>query len=368
LVVPGPELPLTLGVADAMNRAGIPCFGPDAYCARLEGSKSFAKEIMAEAGVPTAACAAFTDIAAAKDHVRKQGAPLVIKADGLAAGKGVVVARSLAEALAALDEMMEKKIHGAAANTVLIEECLQGEEVSFLCLCDGKDALPLPSAQDHKAVFDGDAGPNTGGMGAYSPAPLLPDHQLERMADLVVRPVAAAMARRGHPFVGVLYAGLMMTADGPKVLEYNVRFGDPECQPLLMRLESDLAQLMLACVEGRVSRAELVCRRSTALGVVLCAKGYPDAYPKGMEIFGLEDLGKGETVKDAGVVVFHSGTVQKEDKFFSSGGRVLCVTALGDGLAAAQRNAYAALERIRMADGFYRRDIGAKGITFLQNA
>ncbi|MDR0239955.1 MAG: phosphoribosylamine--glycine ligase [Deltaproteobacteria bacterium] len=367
LAVPGPELPLTLGIADAMKRAGIPCFGPDAYCARLEGSKRFAKEIMAEAGVPTAACAAFTDIAAAKDHVRKQGAPLVIKADGLAAGKGVVVARSLAEALAALDEMMEKKVHGAAANTVLIEECLQGEEVSFLCLCDGKDVLPLPSAQDHKAVFDGDSGPNTGGMGAYSPAPLLPDHHLERMADLVVRPVAAVMAGRGHPFVGVLYAGLMMTADGPKVLEYNVRFGDPECQPLLMRLESDLAQLMLACVEGRISRAELVYRRSTALGVVLCARGYPGAYPKGMEISGLEELGNDGAVKDAGVVVFHSGTVQKAGKIFSSGGRVLCVAALGDGLAAAQRNAYAGLEKIRMADGFYRRDIGAKGITFLQS-
>ena len=362
LVVPGPELPLTLGVTDAMNRAGIPCFGPDAYCARLEGSKSFAKEIMAEAGVPAAAGAAFTDIAAAKDHVRGQGAPLVIKADGLAAGKGVVVARSVEEALAALDDMMEKKVHGAAANTVLIEECLQGEEVSFLCLCDGKDALPLPSAQDHKAVFDGDAGPNTGGMGAYSPAPLLPDHQLERMADLVVRPVVTAMAKRGHPFVGVLYAGLMMTADGPKVLEYNVRFGDPECQPLLLRLESDLAQLMLACIEGRISRADLVCRDSTALGVVLCAKGYPSAYPKGMEICGLENAGK-----DAGVVVFHSGTVQKEGKTFSSGGRVLCVTALGGGLAAAQQHAYAALEKIRMADGFYRRDIGAKGITFLQS-
>jgi phosphoribosylamine--glycine ligase len=294
--------------------------------------------------------------------VRKQSAPLVIKADGLAAGKGVVVAQSLAEALAALDEMMEKKIHGAAAATVLIEECLAGEEVSLLCLCDGRDALPLPSAQDHKAAFDGDAGPNTGGMGAYSPAPLLPDHQLERLADIAVRPVVKSMAKRGHPFVGVLYAGLMMTADGPKVLEYNVRFGDPECQPLLLRLKSDLAKLMLACIEGRISREELVCARSTALGVVLCAGGYPGAYPKGMEIHGLEEAGK-----DAGVVVFHSGTMHKGGKIFSSGGRVLCVTALGDGLAAARHNAYAALGKIRMADAFYRRDIGAKGIAFLRN-
>ena len=362
LVVPGPELPLTLGLADAMGRAGIPCFGPDAYCAQLEGSKSFAKDIMTEAGVPTAACATFTDITEAKDYVRKQGAPLVIKADGLAAGKGVVVARSLEEALAALDAMMGQKIHGAAADTVLIEECLTGEEVSFLCLCDGKDALPLPSAQDHKAVFDGDAGPNTGGMGAYSPTPLLPDNQLERMADLVVRPVVRSMAGRGHPFVGVLYAGLMMTADGPKVLEYNVRFGDPECQPLLLRLESDLAQLMLACIEGRIAREELVCAQASALGVVLCARGYPDVYPKGMEISGLDDAGN-----DAGVVVFHSGTARMEGKICASGGRVLCVTALGEGLAVAQHNAYGALEKIRMPESFYRRDIGAKGIKFLQN-
>ena len=367
LVVPGPELPLTLGVTDAMNRAGIPCFGPNAYCAQLEGSKSFAKEIMAEAGVPTAACATFTELAAAKDYVRRQGAPLVIKADGLAAGKGVVVAQSLGQALAALDEMMEKKVHGAAANIVLIEECLVGEEVSFLCLCDGKDVLPLPSAQDHKAVFDGDVGPNTGGMGAYSPAPLLADHQLERVADLAIRPVVKTMARRGHPYVGILYAGLMMTADGPKVLEYNVRFGDPECQPLLLRLESDLAQLMLACIAGRISREELVYARATALGVVLCSRGYPNSYSKGMEISGLEEAEKGEAGKDAGVVVFHSGTEQKDGKIISSGGRVLCVTALGDGLAAAQQNAYAALEKIRMPDGFYRRDIGAKGIKFLQH-
>jgi len=259
--------------------------------------------------------------------------------------------------------MIEKKIYGSAARTVLIEECLKGEEISFLCLCDGKDALPLPSAQDHKPAFDGDAGPNTGGMGAYSPAPLLPDHQLEHMADLVVRPVLSAMVRRGHPFVGVLYAGLMMTADGPKVLEYNVRFGDPECQPLLLRLESDLASLMLDCIAGHIAQAQLLCSRSSALGVVLCAKGYPGAYPKGMEICGLEETGQ-----DAGVVVFHSGTQQKEGKVLSAGGRVLCVTALGDGLAAAQQNAYAALEHIRMTDGFYRRDIGAKGITFLQRA
>ena len=362
LVVPGPELSLTLGITDAMNSAGIPCFGPDAYCARLEGSKSFAKEIMAEAGVPTAVCATFTELAAAKEYARKQSAPLVIKADGLAAGKGVVVAKSLEEAMTALDEMMGEKIYGAAADTVLIEECLIGEEVSFLCLCDGKDVLPLPSAQDHKAVFDGDRGANTGGMGTYSPAPLLPDTLLERMAELLVRPIVKSMAERGHPFVGVLYAGLMLTADGPKVLEYNVRFGDPECQPLLLRLESDLATLMSACIEGRISQEKLVCARAAALGMVLCAKGYPGSYPQGMEISCLE-----EAEKDAGVIVFHSGTTHRGGKLVSSGGRVLCATALADDLAAAQQKAYEALQKIRMPYGFYRRDIGAKGIKFLQN-
>lgn len=357
LVVPGPELPLTLGVTDRMARAGIPCFGPDAYCARMEGSKSFAKEVMAAAGVPTARCEVFTDAAGARDAIRKSKVPPVIKADGLAAGKGVVVARSTEEALEAVDSMLKDKAFGAAGARVLLEERLDGEEVSLLCLCDGERAAPLPSAQDHKAARDNDEGPNTGGMGAYSPAPVLPDEKLEELADVAVRPVLRELARRGHPFRGVLYAGLMMTPDGPKVLEYNVRFGDPECQPLLMRLEGDLAALMLDCVNGALDPGALSWSDRTALGVVLAAQGYPGSYARGMPIDGVE-------AADAlpGVKVFHSGTRKEDGKTVSAGGRVLCVTALGDDLAAAQAKAYAALEKITMPGSFYRRDIGAKGL------
>ncbi|MDE7240759.1 phosphoribosylamine--glycine ligase [Desulfovibrio sp.] len=357
LVVPGPELPLTLGVTDRMAEAGIPCFGPDAYCARMEGSKSFAKEVMAAAGVPTAACAVFTDADAAREHIRKSKVPPVIKADGLAAGKGVVVAKTTQEALEAVDAMLEDRAFGAAGARILLEERLDGEEVSLLCLCDGERATPLPSAQDHKAAWDNDEGPNTGGMGAYSPAPVLPDERLEELADLTVRPVLRELARRGHPFRGVLYAGLMMTPDGPKVLEYNVRFGDPECQPLLMRLEGDLAALMLDCVQGKLDPAALSWSDRTALGVVLASKGYPGSYRKGMPIEGLD-----EADALSGVKVFHSGTRKEDGKTVSAGGRVLCVTALGDDLSDARAKAYAALEKITMPESFYRRDIGAKGL------
>lgn len=357
LVVPGPELPLTLGIVDRMREASIPCFGPDAYCARLEGSKAFAKDIMRRAGVPTAACEIFTDADKARAYVEAKGAPLVIKADGLAAGKGVVVAHTTEEALEAVEDIMRRRAFGAAGDQVVIEECLIGEEASFLCFCDGKTVVPLPSAQDHKAVFDGDKGPNTGGMGAYSPAPVLPDGEAQRMADLVARPILRELAADGHPFVGILYAGLMMTPDGPRVLEYNTRFGDPECQPLLMRLEGDLPAVMLACVEGRLDPASLSYTSRTALGVVVAAKGYPGSYPKGMPIRGLAEA-------DAlpGVKVFHSGTSLKDGEIVSSGGRVLCVTALGDTLAGARDAAYAALKKIDMPDSQYRSDIGQKGI------
>ena len=357
LVVPGPELPLTLGVTDRLASAGIPCFGPDAYCARMEGSKNFAKEVMAAAGVPTAKSAVFTEAAPAREYIRQCAVPPVIKADGLAAGKGVVVARTTEEALAAVDSMLENRDFGAAGARVLLEERLEGEEVSLLCLCDGERAVPLPSAQDHKAAWDNDEGPNTGGMGAYSPAPVLPDERLEALADVAVRPVLRELARRGHPFRGVLYAGLMMTPDGPRVLEYNVRFGDPECQPLLMRLEGGLAARMLDCVHGRLDPQALSWSEKTALGVVLAAKGYPGAYAKGMPIEGIAEA-------DAmpGVKVFHSGTRAEAGAVLSSGGRVLCVTALGDDLADAQARAYAALEKLSMPDSFYRRDIGAKGL------
>lgn len=360
LVVPGPELALTLGITDAMKEAGIPCFGPDAYCARLEGSKAFAKDVMRRAGVPTAACAVFDDLDAARAHVRAVGAPLVVKADGLAAGKGVVVARTSEEALAALDEIMGRKAFGKAGSRVVIEECLIGEEASFLCLCDGLRAVPLPSAQDHKAVYDGDKGPNTGGMGAYSPAPVLPDEDAERMADLVSRPILRELARDGHPFVGVLYAGLMMTADGPKVLEYNTRFGDPECQPLLMRLDGDLVEIMQAALAGDLSAVPVRQKPESALGVVICARGYPQSYPKGMPIEGLDEA------EADGAKVFHSGTVVENGVCKANGGRVLCVTALGKTLKEARDKAYAAVAKIRMPDSFHRSDIGEKGIRRLQ--
>ena len=361
LVVPGPELPLTLGIVDAMNEAGIACFGPSAACARLEGSKAFAKEVMDAAGVPTAAYGVFTDPVQARAFVRAHGAPLVVKADGLAAGKGVIIARTEAEALDALDAMFTGHRFGEAGDTVVVEEFLEGEEVSLLCFCDGLTALPLPSAQDHKAAFDGDQGPNTGGMGAYSPAPVLPDAELERLTDLTVRPVLRHMAERGTPFRGILYAGLMMTAAGPKVLEYNVRFGDPECQPLLMRLRSDLADLMLAGARGELASRRLELRPEAALGVVLAADGYPGDYPKGMVIEGLDEA---EAVD--GVRVFQAGTRRDGDRLLASGGRVLCVTALGADLAEARDRAYRGMARVRMDKARFRSDIGVKGLKRLR--
>lgn len=360
LVIPGPELPLTLGITDAMNEAGIPCFGPTKYCAQLEGSKTFAKAVMEAGKVPTAETCTFTDYADARAYIEEKGAPLVVKADGLAAGKGVVVAHTLQEALDALDDIMLQKSFGAAGNTVVIEECLIGEEASFLCFCDGVNALPLPSAQDHKAVFDGDKGPNTGGMGAYSPAPVLPIESLESMTDLVIRPILRVMAERGHPFKGILYAGLMMTAQGPKVLEYNVRFGDPECQPLLMRLNDDLAAIMLDCINGTLAQGSLNYSHKSAVGVVIAAEGYPGAYHKGMTIEGVGDADALPFTK-----VFHSGTVLEKGILRASGGRILCVTALGDTLQEAQQQAYAAVKKIRMEHSQYRSDIGDKGLAHM---
>lgn len=360
LVVPGPELPLTLGITDAMNEAGIACFGPTKYCAQLEGSKAFAKSIMEAGKVPTAETYTFTDYADARAYIEEKGAPLVVKADGLAAGKGVVVAQTLQEALDALDDIMLQKSFGAAGNTVVVEECLIGEEASFLCFCDGVNALPLPSAQDHKAVFDGDKGPNTGGMGAYSPAPVLPVESLEAMTDLVIRPILRVMAERGHPFKGILYAGLMMTANGPKVLEYNARFGDPECQPLLMRLNDDLAAIMLACINGTLDQGNLNYSHKSAVGVVIAAEGYPATYHKGMTIEGVGDADALPFTK-----VFHSGTVLEKGILHASGGRILCVTALGDTLQEAQRQAYAAVKKIRMEHSQYRSDIGDKGLAHM---
>ncbi len=361
LVIPGPELPLTLGIVDLMHEAGIACFGPDKYCAQLEGSKAFAKGIMAKGNVPCAAGAHFSNHAAACAYVREKGAPCVVKADGLAAGKGVVVAQTVEEALEALDDIMLNQVHGTAGIAVVIEECLVGEEVSFLCFCDGKTAVALPSSQDHKAVFDGDKGPNTGGMGAYSPAPILQEDRYKELLELTILPILQVFGTTNRPFKGILYAGIMMTKDGPKVLEYNTRFGDPECQPLLMRLKTPLDQIMQACVKGRLHTISIEYSNEVAVGVVLAAAGYPSKYRTGMEINGIEEA---EVTGD--VKVFHSGTEVKDGKILAKGGRVLCVTALGSDLEEAQKKAYAAMGKIQMNNGYYRSDIALKGIERLQ--
>ncbi len=358
-VIPGPELPLVLGLVDACKAEGIACFGPGKYAAQLEGSKAFSKTVMRESGVPTADFGIFTDIAKAEAYVRERGAPIVVKADGLAAGKGVVVAKSVGEAIAALHDMMVKKVFGKAGETVVIEEALAGEEASFLCLCDGETVIPLPSAQDHKAVFDGDKGPNTGGMGAYSPAPILPESRYAEVTDLAIRPILRTLAERGHPFSGILYAGLMMAADGPKVLEYNVRFGDPECQPLLMRLQGDLLAVMQACAAGKLDTVKLTYTPKSALCVVMAAKGYPGGYATGMEISNLEAA---EALAPGDIKVFQAGTRRDGDVTRSSGGRVLGVTALGNSLADAQALAYKAVAAVRMENSHFRTDIGQKAL------
>jgi phosphoribosylamine---glycine ligase len=357
LVVVGPEAPLVAGLADALAVEGIPCFGPCAYAAQLEGSKAFAKHVMRAANVPTAPFEVFDDAAAAKAYIREKGAPLVVKADGLAAGKGVVVAKTVDEALAAIDDMMVAKSFGAAGARVVVEEALQGEEASFLAFCDGENFALLPSAQDHKAVGEGDTGPNTGGMGAYSPAPVLPEEKYAETAELCIRPILKHLAASGHPFKGVLYAGLMFTATGPMVLEYNVRFGDPECQPLLMRLDSDLVEIMFACAEGRLTPDMVRVKPETAICVVLAAPGYPGSYPKGMVIEGL-----GEADKLPGVKVFQAGTAVKDGTTVTSGGRVLGVTALGASLSEAKAKAYEGVAKVHFDGCYFRRDIGDKGI------
>ncbi|MFW5734336.1 MAG: phosphoribosylamine--glycine ligase, partial [Oceanidesulfovibrio sp.] len=357
LAVVGPEVPLVLGLSNAMAKQGILCFGPDAYSAQLEGSKSFAKLVMAQTGVPTARSETFDDYDSAKAYLDEHPIPVVIKADGLAAGKGVTVARTREEAESALDMCMRKQSFGMAGDRVIIEEALEGEEASFLALCDGETVVPLASSQDHKAIGEGDTGPNTGGMGAYSPAPILPESELETVCDLVARPIVRAMAASGHPFVGVLYAGLMVKDGAYKVLEYNVRFGDPECQPLLARLDSDLAELMLACVEGRLDPSLVRWKPQSSCCVVMASKGYPGSYAKGKAIAGIETAEELE-----GVTVFHAGTAMEAGRIVTSGGRVLGVTALGDDLKAAQTRAYEAVDRISFEGSYVRRDIGDKGL------
>ncbi|MFA7166935.1 MAG: phosphoribosylamine--glycine ligase [Desulfoplanes sp.] len=357
LVVTGPELPLVLGLKNALTKKGIPCFGPGAYAAQLEGSKGFAKSVMREAEVPTADFAIFDDYKMARAYLAKQPMPVVIKADGLAAGKGVVIAANLDEGLQALKEMMQDKIFGSAGTRVVIEEALQGEEASFLAFCDGHTVVPLPSAQDHKRIGDGDTGPNTGGMGAYSPAPILTRKDYQATSDLVIKPIIQHLDSMDHPFKGVLYAGLMYTDKGPYVLEYNVRFGDPECQPLLARLDTDIVEIMLACEEGRLHEINIAIKPEHCMCVVLAAEGYPGSYAKGMEITGIDEA---ETME--GVKVFQGGTRVENGKTVTAGGRVLGVTALGKDLATAKARAYEAVDKIHFQGKYYRKDIGDKGL------
>lgn len=355
-VIIGPEAPLDAGVSDRLRQAGVLCFGPSQAAARLEASKSFSKEICAAVNAPTAAYGHFTDAAAAKDYVRQQGAPIVIKADGLAAGKGVIIAMTEAEALAAIDEMFSGSF-GQAGAEVVIEEFMQGEEASFFVLCDGENVLPLGTAQDHKRAFDGDQGPNTGGMGAYSPAPVMTDAVIAKTMDEIVEPTMAEMARRGTPFQGVLFVGLMIENGQPRLVEYNVRFGDPECQVLMLRLGAQAFDLIHAAAEGRLDGVKVNWADDHALCVVLAAKGYPGSYEKGSVIRGLEAL-----PEDSAHMMFHAGTAEKSGKIIAVGGRVLTATARGKDLAQAQRRAYALVDAVDWEQGFCRRDIGWRAL------
>jgi phosphoribosylamine--glycine ligase len=357
-VVVGPEGPLVLGLADRLREAGITAFGPSAAAAMIEGSKGMMKDLCAKYDIPTAEYARFDECDAAKEYIRAHGAPIVVKADGLAAGKGVILCRNENEAYAAIDHMMIEGAFGESGAEVVIEEFMEGEEASFFALVDGERALPLVGAQDHKAAHDGDEGPNTGGMGAYTPAPVLDDKLIKDVMARIVEPTIHGMAAEGTPFQGVLYAGLMITKAGPKLIEYNCRFGDPECQPMMMRLKSDALELLLAAAEGRLDKVKLEWHADAALSVVMAAKGYPGNYDKGSEIKGLDAAGEVD-----GVVVFHAGTKREADgRITARGGRVLNVTALAKTVKDAQKKAYEAVDRIDWPEGFCRRDIGWRAI------
>ncbi len=355
-VIIGPEGPLAAGVADALRAAGILCFGPSQAAAELEASKAFTKEICDAAGAPTAAYARFTKAEPARAYIRQQGAPIVVKADGLAAGKGVIVAMSEAEALAAVDDMFAGSF-GAAGAEVVIEAFLEGEEASFFVLCDGETVLPIGTAQDHKRAFDGDAGPNTGGMGAYSPAPVMTDAIILKTIDEIIRPTMAEMARRGTPFSGVLFAGLMIKHGAPRLIEYNVRFGDPECQCLMLRLGGQALDLMLACAEGRLGDMAVNWAEDHAMCVVMAAQGYPGSYEKGSVIRGVEEMP--ETSHE---MCFHAGTTRRDGQYLASGGRVLGLTARGESLRAARDRAYALVDRVDWPEGVCRSDIGWRAL------
>ena len=353
-VVVGPEAPLVAGIADALRAAGITVFGPSAAAAQLEGSKGFTKDLCAKYNIPTGAYQRFNNAPKAKAYVRAEGAPIVIKADGLAAGKGVTVAMTIEEALAAIDDCFEGAF-GAAGAEVVVEAFLDGEEASFFCLSDGKNLLPFGSAQDHKRVGDGDTGPNTGGMGAYSPAPVMSEAMVARTMAEIIEPTVKGMAADGNPFAGVFFAGLMITAKGPELIEYNVRFGDPECQVLMMRLKSDLLELLLAAAEGRLDEVKAEWHDETALTVVMASKGYPGHYDKNTPIEKLPDT-------KAGAKVFHAGTALKEGKLVATGGRVLNVTATGKTVSEAQAKAYDLVDGVKWDNGFCRKDIGWQAV------
>ncbi|MBK5939294.1 phosphoribosylamine--glycine ligase [Halochromatium roseum] len=367
LCIIGPEAPLVAGVSDALVAAGLPCCGPSQRAAQLEGSKDFAKAFMQRHGIPTAAYRTFSDREQALAYLDQVGAPVVVKADGLAAGKGVVVAETLDQARAAVEAMLGQGQFGSAGHRVVIEDKLLGEEVSFIVLVSGEQVLPLATSQDHKARDEGDRGPNTGGMGAYSPAPIVTPELEQRIMREVIEPTVAGLRAEGLPYVGFLYAGLMIGADGtPRVLEYNCRLGDPETQPILMRLESDLLELCLAATEGRLAEVEAQWCDQAALGVVMAAGGYPGDYAKGHPISGLEtvlaDADQAETNSASAAKVFHAGTKRDGEQTLTNGGRVLCVTALGANVGAAAAKAYALAERIQFEDAFYRRDIGYRAL------
>ena len=362
LTVVGPEAPLVAGIRDVFDERRLVCFGPSKAAARLEGSKAFAKRFMRRHGIPTASGQTFTDADAAVRHIRDRGAPIVVKADGLAAGKGVVVARhDVEEAVAAVRAMLSGERFGAAGRQVVVEEFLDGEEASFICVCDGVRALPLATSQDHKPRDEGDRGPNTGGMGAYSPAPVVSAAVYERILAEVVRPTLAGMAAEGMPYQGFLYAGLMVARDGSvRVVEFNCRFGDPEAQPVLLRLRSDFADLCLRAAQGDLAATALDWDPRPALGVVLASGGYPGAYATGHAIAGLDGA-----VPDT--KVFHAGTAERDGEVVTTGGRVLCVVGVGDDYAAAARCAYERVDNIRFADMYYRRDIGFRALNRANN-
>jgi len=357
LTIIGPEIPLVLGVVDRFQEAGLKCFGPSAKAAQLEGSKSFCKDFMIRHRIPTAAYESFTDKDLAIAYIKQQGAPIVVKADGLAAGKGVIVAQTEAEAIAAVEDMLSGNVFGEAGNRVVIEEFLQGEEASFIVIADGKNALPMATSQDHKARDNGDLGPNTGGMGAYSPAPVVTQEIHQLVMRTVIEPTLKGMAADGLPYTGFLYAGLMISPDGTiKVLEYNCRFGDPETQPIMMRLKSDLVELCEAALAGNLDITDSDWDERAALGVVLAAGGYPDSYQKGTVISGLPNSESNECK------VFHAGTQQQGNDIVTAGGRVLCACALGDDIQQAQTKAYELVEQIQWDGIYYRTDIGFKAI------